>query len=67
MNAADHDNADQLWRCFRRTGLSDKDALALLGFHPFAGSWADAVSAEAAAEPPRFDNGFYRRASTACD
>ena len=41
-------------------GLPDRDALALLGFYPFASGWADAVGAEAGVDPPRFGNGFYR-------
>jgi len=59
---ADKDDAEQLWRSFRRAGLQDKEALALLGFHPFAASWADPAAAEAAdaAGPPRFDNTYYR-------
>lgn len=59
---ADKDDAEQLWRSFRRTGLQDQEALALLGFHPFVASWADPAAAEAAdaAGPPRFDNTYYR-------
>jgi hypothetical protein len=52
----------QLWQCCKRTGLPEKDALALLGFHPFAGSWSDPQAAEqrSAADQLRFNNAFFR-------
>ena len=52
----------QFWQCCKRTGLPEKDALALLGFHPFARSWAEPQAAEqrSAADQPRFSNAFFR-------
>lgn len=59
---ADPDSMTQFWRCFKRTGLPEKDALALLGFHPFAAGWADPQAAEqsSGAEQLRFSNAFFR-------
>jgi hypothetical protein len=52
----------QFWQCCKRTGLPEKDALALLGFHPFARSWAEPQAAEqrSVGDQPRFSNAFFR-------
>lgn len=59
---ADRDSMAQFWQCCKRTGLPEKDALALLGFHPCARSWAEPQAAEqrSAADQPRFSNAFFR-------
>jgi hypothetical protein len=54
----------QFWQCCKRTGLPEKDSLALLGFHPFARSWAEPQAAEQRSpdDQPHFSNAFFRSA-----
>ena len=63
---ADQETPDQFWQCFKRTGLSHRDALALLGSHPFAAAWQDPADAEArhGERPLQFSNTFYKCASS---
>ena len=63
---ADQDSMAQFWQCCKRMGLPEKHALALLGFHPFASSWADPQAAEqhSAADQLRFSNAFFRCSNT---